>query len=82
MSIRGEKENTITHRGNYFPQMGTLFVKAIDTFLNSSKIQPNMFRDQASILMEAKSKRKPSSATSVVGFGLVLIKQERDKDLL
>jgi hypothetical protein len=38
-----------------------------------------MFRDQASILMEAKSKRKPSSATPVVGFGLVLVKQEKDK---
>jgi hypothetical protein len=40
-----------------------------------------MFRDQASILMEAKSKRKPSSATSVVGLGLVLVKQEIDKIL-
>jgi hypothetical protein len=40
-----------------------------------------MFRDKASILMEAKSKRKPSSATSVVGLGLVLDKQEIDKIL-
>jgi hypothetical protein len=38
-----------------------------------------MFRNQASILMEAKSKRKPSSATSVVGLGLILVKQEIDK---
>jgi len=50
--------------------------------VNSSKIQPNMFRDEVSILMEAKAKRKPSSATSVVGFGLVLIKQESDNKLL
>jgi hypothetical protein len=66
--------------GNPSPQMGTLFVKRIDTLFNSSKIRPNMFRDKASILMEAKSKRKPSSATSVVGFGLVLIKQEKEKE--
>jgi hypothetical protein len=66
--------------GNHSPQMGTLPVERIDTLLNSSKIQPNMFRDKASILMEAKSKRKPSSATSVVGFGLVLIKQEKEKE--
>jgi hypothetical protein len=68
--------------GNPSPQMGTLFVKRIDTLFNSSKIRTNMFRDKASILMEAKSKRKPSSATSVVGFGLVLIKQEKEKELL
>jgi hypothetical protein len=41
-----------------------------------------MFRDKASILMEAKSKRKPGSTTSVVGFGLVFVKQEKEKDLL
>ncbi|MEW6401196.1 MAG: hypothetical protein AB1649_05315 [Chloroflexota bacterium] len=35
-----------------------------------------MFRDRASILMEAKSKRKPMSTTSVVGFGHVSVKQE------
>ena len=68
--------------GNHSPQMGTLVVKTIDTLSSSSKIQPNMFRDKASILMEAKSKRKPNSATSVVGFGLVLIKQEKDKESL
>jgi hypothetical protein len=42
-------------------------------------MQPNMFRDKASILMEAKSKRKPSSATLVVGSGLVLVNQEKEK---
>jgi hypothetical protein len=68
--------------GNHFPQMGTLFAKRVDTLFNRSKIRLNMFRDKASILMEAKSKRKPSSATSVVGFGLVLIKQEKDKESL
>jgi hypothetical protein len=68
--------------GNHSPQMGTLFVKTIDTMFISSKIQSNMFRDKTSILMEAKSKRKPSSATSVVGFGLVLVKQEKDKESL
>jgi hypothetical protein len=41
-----------------------------------------MFRDQAAILMEAKSKRKPSSATSVVGLGLVLVKRGIGKNLL
>ncbi len=35
-----------------------------------------MFRDRASILMEAKAKRKPNSATFVVGLGLVSVKQE------
>jgi hypothetical protein len=68
--------------GNPSPQMGTFYAKRIDTWFNSSKIQLNMFRDKASILMEAKSKRKPSSATSVVGFGLVLIKQEKEKESL
>jgi hypothetical protein len=29
--------------------------------------------------MEAKSKRKPISATSVVGIGLFLVKQKKDK---
>jgi hypothetical protein len=62
--------------------MGTLIIKTIDTLLNSSKIQPNMSRDQASILMEAKSKRKPSSATSVVGFWACLVEQEKDKESL
>ena len=62
--------------------MGTLLRKRVDTLLSGSKIQPNMFRDRASILMEAKSKRKPGSATDVVGFGLVLVKQEIDRILL
>ena len=56
--------------------------KSIDIFLLRSKIPPNMFSDRASILMEAKSKRKPISATSVVGTGLVLVKQKKDKLLL
>jgi hypothetical protein len=38
-----------------------------------------MFRDHASILMEAKAKRKPNSATSVAGFGLFVVEQEHDK---
>jgi hypothetical protein len=37
-----------------------------------------MLQDQAAILMEAKAKRKPISATSVVGTGLVSVKQEKD----
>jgi len=41
-----------------------------------------MFRDHASILMEAKSKRKPTFTTSVVGFGHVLVNQEKGKGLL
>jgi hypothetical protein len=56
-------------------------MKRIDTLFISSTILPNMFRDQASILMEANSKRKPSPATPVVGFGLVLVHQEIDKNL-
>jgi len=43
-----------------------------------SRIPSNMFRDKASILMEAKSKREPISATSVVGIGLVSVKQKKD----
>jgi hypothetical protein len=39
-----------------------------------------MFRDHASILMEAKTKRKPTFTTSVVGFGHVLVNQEKGKD--
>jgi hypothetical protein len=30
--------------------------------------------------MQAKAKRMPISATSVVGFGLVSVKQKMDKD--
>jgi len=41
-----------------------------------------MFRDQASILMEAKTKRKPMSTTAVVGSGHVSVKQEMGKTLL
>jgi hypothetical protein len=31
------------------------------------------------LCFETKSKRKPNFATSVVGFGLVLVNQEKDK---
>jgi len=55
-------------------------LESIDSFHFSSKIQPNMFRDRASILMQAKAKRMPTSATSVVGFGLVSVKQNMDKN--
>jgi len=41
-----------------------------------------MFRDKASILMEAKAKREPVSATKVVGIGLVSVQQKKDKHLL
>jgi hypothetical protein len=37
-----------------------------------------MFRDEASILMEAKAKRKPTSTTSVVETGLVSVDQKKD----
>jgi len=57
--------------------MGT--IKIIDIFFMRSRIPPNMFRDKASILMEANAKRKPISATSVVGIGLVSVKQKKDK---
>ena len=50
----------------------------IDIFLVRSRIPPNMYRDRANLLMEAKSKRKPISATLVVGIGLVLVKQKKD----
>jgi hypothetical protein len=40
-----------------------------------------MFRDKASILMEAKSKRKPISATTVVGIGLLSVKQIKEQVL-
>ena len=53
--------------------------KNIDIFFLRSRIPPNMYRDRAGILMEAKSKRKPISATSVVGIGLVSVKQKKDK---
>jgi len=58
-------------------QMGTLGI--IDSLYIRSKILSTMFRDRASILMEAKAKRKPTSATSVVGFGLVSVDQEIKK---
>jgi hypothetical protein len=41
-----------------------------------------MFRDKASILMEANAKRKPISTTSVVGTGLVSVDQKKDEVLL
>jgi hypothetical protein len=51
----------------------------IDIFIRRSRIPPNMFRDRASILMETKAKREPISATTVVGIGLVSVKQKKDK---
>jgi len=54
-------------------------LKIIDIFSTTSRIAPNMFRDHASILMEAKAKRKPNSATAVAGFGLFLVEQENEK---
>jgi hypothetical protein len=56
-----------------------LLCKIIDSFHISSRIPPNMFRDKASILMEARAKRKPSLATKVVGFGLVTVEQKAMK---
>ena len=56
--------------------------KIIDISSMRSRILPNMFRDRASILMEAKSKRKPTFTTSVVGSGHVSVKQEIGKVLL
>ena len=50
----------------------------IDIFSVRSRIPPNMFRDKASILMEAKAKRQPISATLVVGIGLVSVHQKKD----
>jgi len=47
----------------------------IDSFHIDSKILFNMFRDRASILMEAKAKRKPFSTTPVVGNGHVSVEQ-------
>jgi hypothetical protein len=38
-----------------------------------------MFRDRASILMEAKAKRLPNSATSVAGLGLVSVEEQEIK---
>jgi hypothetical protein len=37
-----------------------------------------MLRDQAVFLMEAKTKRKPISATSVVGTGLASVRQKKE----
>jgi hypothetical protein len=56
--------------------------KIIDSFHISSRIPPNMFRDKASILMEARAKRKPSLATKVVGFGLVSVQPKAMKRML
>jgi hypothetical protein len=36
-----------------------------------------MFRDRAAILMEAKAKRLPNSATSVAGLGLVSVAEQK-----
>ncbi len=52
----------------------------IDSFNIDSKILPNMFRDRASILMEAKAKRKPNSTTAVVGRGHVSVHQSIEKE--
>jgi hypothetical protein len=52
--------------------------KNIDIFFMRSRIPPNMYRDRASILVEAKSKRKPISATLVAGIGLVSVQQKKD----
>jgi hypothetical protein len=57
-------------------------VQIIDSFHISSRILPNMFRDHASILMEARSKRKPSLATTVVGFGLVSVELKSMKKMI
>jgi hypothetical protein len=65
------------HRNEWGTQMGT--IGNIDSLYIRSKILSNMFRDRASILMEAKAKRKPTSATPVVGFGLVSVDQEIKK---
>jgi hypothetical protein len=65
-----------THCISYLIHLGN--GKIIDIFHIAVRIRPNMFRDRASILMEAKSKRKPISATSVVGIGLVSVKQKKD----
>jgi hypothetical protein len=54
----------------------------IDISSYAGRILPNMFRDHASILMEAKSKRKPTFTTAVVGSGHVSVNQEKGKDLL
>lgn len=41
-----------------------------------------MFRDKASILMEARAKRKPSLAAKAAGFGLVSVDQKAMKRML
>jgi len=65
------------HHGPLLTQMG--ITQIIDSFHIDSRILAIMFRDRASILMEAKAKRKPISTTSVVGIGHVSIEQERTK---
>jgi hypothetical protein len=54
------------------------YSKIVDIFFSRCKIAPNMYRDHASLLMEAKSKRKPISATLVAGIGLVSVNQKKD----
>jgi hypothetical protein len=77
------QDKAITHVGTtektYYPNGS---YKIIDISFMRSRIRPNMFRDRASILMEAKSKRKPTFTTSVVGSGHVSVEQEKGKDLL
>jgi hypothetical protein len=51
-------------------------MEPIDIFRMGGRIPPNMFRDRASILMQAKAKRQPNSATQVVGFGLVSVDEQ------
>ena len=57
-------------------------LKTIDSFHIGSRIAPNMFRDKASILMEARAKRKPILATKVVGFGHVTVQPKAMKRML
>jgi hypothetical protein len=64
----------------HITQMG--HAKSLTYFSGVVEFGPIMFRDRASILMEAKSKRKPMFTTSVVGSGHVLVNQEKSKDSL
>jgi hypothetical protein len=65
-----------------FPSLPNSPPKIIDSFHFSSRIPPNMFRDKASILMEARAKRKPILATKVVGFGHVTVQPKAMKRML
>lgn len=66
-----------THLGTHPTQMG--ITQIIDSFHIDSRILTIMFRDRASILMEAKAKREPISTISVVGFGHVTVEQDIKK---